>query len=98
LMSRRVSPSEQGRLQGANNSIAGLTGVIGPVMFSFVFAAFIGSNSNAVLEGAPFFLAAVLMIMATLLGINVSRRSPPEPPVSPDSQDTASPIPLPDQP
>ncbi len=75
LMTRRVSPSDQGRLQGANNSIAGLTGVIGPVMFSLVFAAFIAPGAQAGFQGAPFLLAAVLMIAATLLAVNVTRRA-----------------------
>ncbi len=97
LMSRRVSPSEQGRLQGANNSIAGLTGVIGPVMFSLVFAAFIRPSAITGLEGAPFLLAAVLMIAATVLAINVSRRFQREPPVGSKPKDAVGPIPVPDQ-
>ncbi len=76
LMTRRVDSSEQGRLQGANNSIAGLTGVIGPVMFTLVFALFIGSNALSGLEGAPFLLATLLMIAATLLAVYSFRRSP----------------------
>ncbi len=45
LMTRRVSPSEQGQLQGANSSILGLTGVIGPGLFTLTFAGFIGSQA-----------------------------------------------------
>ena len=33
-MSRRVSASEQGRLQGANASIMGITGLAGPGLFT----------------------------------------------------------------
>src|SRR5215475_5872621 len=34
MMSRLVSPSEQGQLQGANNSSRSITGLIGPALFS----------------------------------------------------------------
>jgi len=45
LMTRRVSPSEQGQLQGINGSLMGLTGVIGPTLFTLIFAFFIGSQA-----------------------------------------------------
>ena len=41
LMSRRVNGSEQGQLQGALASINGMTGLIGPTLFSQIFAYFI---------------------------------------------------------
>src|SRR2546429_621518 len=45
LMTRRVSQSEQGQLQGINGSLMGLTGVIGPTLFTLIFAFFIGSQA-----------------------------------------------------
>src|SRR5471032_817488 len=41
MMTRRVSDSEQGELQGAINSLASLAWIIGPGMFTFTFAFFI---------------------------------------------------------
>src|SRR5271170_1457915 len=38
LMSRRVSPSEQGQLQGAQSSLQGVAGLIGPGIFTLIFA------------------------------------------------------------
>ena len=38
LMSRRVSPTEQGRLQGANAGLMALAGMIGPIFFTELFA------------------------------------------------------------
>src|ERR1700732_1402401 len=38
LMSRRVDPSSQGKLQGAINSLRAITGMAGPVLFTQVFA------------------------------------------------------------
>jgi len=64
LMSRRVSASEQGQLQGANSSITALAGLVGPGIFTQVFAAFIGPRADLHLPGAPFLLAALLIAAA----------------------------------
>jgi DHA1 family tetracycline resistance protein-like MFS transporter len=74
LMSRRVEPSEQGLLQGANSSLMGLTGLIGPPLFTFTFARFISETSGEVhLPGAPFILAALLLLAAFILALRVTR-------------------------
>src|SRR5256712_11144455 len=72
-MTRRVRPSEQGQLQGANASIAGLTGVIGPILFTLVFAWFISANAPATIPGMPFFVAAVLMLGSVALAVRITR-------------------------
>lgn len=74
LMTRRVGPSEQGQLQGANTSTMGLTGLAGPALFTLVFARFIGGRGEATLPGAPFLLAGALMAAAFLLARRVTRR------------------------
>lgn len=71
LMTRHVQPSEQGRLQGANNSLMGITGVIGPGIFTLTFAHFIGSQSDWHLPGAPFLLAALMLMIAVILAWRV---------------------------
>lgn len=73
LMTRRVSPREQGQLQGANASIMGIMGVIGPALFTQTFALFIGRLSNWHLPGAPFLLASTLMLIALALAWSVTR-------------------------
>lgn len=75
LMTRRVGPSEQGQLQGANASIAGLTGILGPILFTLIFAQFIGPSARAELPGMPFFVAAVLMLASVALAMRVTRAS-----------------------
>ena len=64
LMSRRVSLSEQGQLQGAIASINGIAGLLGPTLFTEVFAYFIGSGAVGHLPGAPFLLASLLLVGA----------------------------------
>ncbi len=73
LMTRRVGPSEQGQLQGINGSLMGLTGVIGPTLFTLIFAFFIGTQAPINLPGAPFLLSALLMIASLLLALKVTR-------------------------
>ena len=73
LMSRHVSPAEQGQLQGANASILGLTGILGPILFTAVFSRFIGPTKILDLPGVAFYLAAVLMLTAALLAVRVTR-------------------------
>ena len=67
LMTRRVSPSEQGQLQGAVASINGVTGLIGPSLFTQVFAHFIGPGADWRLSGAPFLLASLLLATAAMI-------------------------------
>ena len=64
LMTRHVQPSQQGQLQGANNSIMGIAGVIGPGIFTLTFASFIGAQSDWHLPGAPFLLSALMLVAA----------------------------------
>ena len=46
LMTQQVDPSEQGRLQGAISGVQGVAFMIGPVLFTAVYAAFIGGHSG----------------------------------------------------
>jgi DHA1 family tetracycline resistance protein-like MFS transporter len=64
LMSSRISPSEQGQFQGALSSIMGIAGMIGPAIFTQTFAYFIGAGLGWSLPGAPFLLAALLLVFA----------------------------------
>jgi DHA1 family tetracycline resistance protein-like MFS transporter len=73
LMTRRVSPSEQGRLQGANSGLMGIAGLIGPGLFTLTFAQFIGAQRDWHLPGAPFLLAALLLIAAMLIAWRATR-------------------------
>ncbi len=65
LMTQRVSPSEQGELQGALGSLRGIAMVIGPGMFSGMFAIFIAPGKS--LPGAPWYLAAFLLVASLVV-------------------------------
>ncbi|MDZ7360642.1 MAG: TCR/Tet family MFS transporter [candidate division KSB1 bacterium] len=73
LMTRRVEPAAQGQLQGALQSLRGITGMIGPGLFTLTFATFIGSRSDWHLPGAPFLLAALLVASAMTVAWRVTR-------------------------
>jgi DHA1 family tetracycline resistance protein-like MFS transporter len=73
LMSRRVSPSEQGQLQGANASIQSLANLVAPGIFAVLFAYAIGAGRDWNLPGAPFLLAALLLLAAAALAWQVTR-------------------------
>jgi DHA1 family tetracycline resistance protein-like MFS transporter len=65
IMSRRVEPSEQGRLQGAITSIRGIGGILGPFLFTNTFR--VGIEAPRPVPGAALYLAAALLVIALLL-------------------------------
>lgn len=69
LMSRLVSPSEQGQLQGANTSLSSIAGLIGPGLFTATFAMLL-----APLPGATYDLAAVILLAALAVAWWATRR------------------------
>jgi DHA1 family tetracycline resistance protein-like MFS transporter len=73
LMSRRVSALEQGRLQGATSSLMGLAGLLGPGLFTAVFARAIRASGPLHIPGAPYLLAALLLIAALGLASRITR-------------------------
>jgi DHA1 family tetracycline resistance protein-like MFS transporter len=73
LMSRRVDPSSQGKLQGAINSLRAVTGMAGPPLFTQIFAIAISPKFALHLPGAPYFLAALLILSSLLLAAYVTR-------------------------
>jgi MFS transporter, DHA1 family, tetracycline resistance protein len=76
LMSRRVEQSAQGRLQGALASMSGVTGMIGPVLFTQIFAFGISSKTLH-LPGAAFWASSLLLCGSLLVAFLVTRDSSP---------------------
>lgn len=75
LMTVRVQPHEQGQLQGANSSIMGLTGLVGPGLFTLTFAYFIGAGTKWHVPGASFLLASALMLIALAVALAINARA-----------------------
>jgi DHA1 family tetracycline resistance protein-like MFS transporter len=73
LMTRRVSPSEQGQLQGANGSLFGISGMLGPLLFTRTFSTFIRPGGPGIVPGAPFLLSGIMLAMALPLAAWVTR-------------------------
>lgn len=73
LMSRRIASGEQGQLQGALGSIRAVTGMLGPLLFTQVFAAAVRHGDPAT-QGAAFLLSAALLVVALAIGLKVLPR------------------------
>ncbi|HWW22517.1 MAG TPA: TCR/Tet family MFS transporter [Edaphobacter sp.] len=76
ILSRHTSPSEQGQLQGAINSLRGIAGLIGPGLFTYVFSKSIGANPLLRHPGTPFFAAAGMLILALILAQSRTAQRP----------------------
>lgn len=74
LMTRRVSESEQGQLQGAAMSVASIAGVASPLFFGFVYAHSIGGVATP-FPGLSFLIAALVLLSAALIGWTVARKA-----------------------
>jgi DHA1 family tetracycline resistance protein-like MFS transporter len=68
VMSREAGPSAQGELQGAIASLAGVAAIISPLFMSELFARFSAPNAPLDLPGAPFLVAAALVVVCMLVG------------------------------
>ena len=75
LMTRRVSESEQGQLQGASMSVASIAGVISPLFFGAVYARSIGEGVAVPFPGLSFLIAAAVLLLAALIGWAVARKA-----------------------
>jgi MFS transporter, DHA1 family, tetracycline resistance protein len=71
LMTRLVTPEQQGQLQGATNSVQSVSQLLGPFLFTLTFAYFIGAEAPLKLPGAPYFLASALLVLALVIAARV---------------------------
>jgi MFS transporter, DHA1 family, tetracycline resistance protein len=67
LMTRLVAPDQQGQLQGATASVQSMSQLLGPFLFTLIFAYFIGAQAPLKLPGAPFLLASALLVLALVI-------------------------------
>ena len=66
LISNEVPANQQGELQGALTSLISLSSVIGPPIMTSIFFIFTNEKTPVFLPGAPYVLAALLMIVGFL--------------------------------
>lgn len=64
LMTRQVSDSEQGELQGVIGSVTAVAAVISPLVATTVFYRAAAPDAPIYFPGAPFLLATVLMLLS----------------------------------
>jgi len=72
LMTRRVAATEQGQLQGPQSSVRGIAMMLGPGIFTGVLAAAIGRWREWNVPGAPFILAAIMLVGAMMVAWRVT--------------------------
>jgi DHA1 family tetracycline resistance protein-like MFS transporter len=75
LMTQRVSESEQGQLQGANQSVASIASVAAPIFFGWIYAMSVGAAPLLPLEGAAFLIAAAVLALAVPIGLRAGRQA-----------------------
>lgn len=97
LMTRRVGEDEQGQLQGANNSVGAIAGVLSPLFFGWIYTHSTGGHFQSVAHwieswaghgpasrlmvgglydpGLAFYLAAVVLLLAAVIGWIVGRQA-----------------------
>lgn len=73
LMTRRVGPTHQGQLQGANQSLQGIASMIGPSLYGLTFAWLIRRDSTLHLSGGAILIAAGLLMLGFLISLRVAR-------------------------
>ncbi len=66
-LSRATPDDSQGELQGVLSSITSVAMIVGPLLMTQIFAAFTRQGAPIYLPGAPFLLAAVMMLVSLLV-------------------------------
>jgi DHA1 family tetracycline resistance protein-like MFS transporter len=77
LISQAVPADEQGAVQGALNSLASVAGVIGPLVWTWIFAASLGTHGSLNFPGLAFIIAGVLTLIALAVAVRVLNRWSP---------------------
>jgi DHA1 family tetracycline resistance protein-like MFS transporter len=73
LMTQKAPANAQGQLQGALGSLMGIASMISPPLYTGVFAAAIDWKGRGPALGAPFFVAAGLLVAAVGFAARATR-------------------------
>jgi DHA1 family tetracycline resistance protein-like MFS transporter len=76
LMTRRVGPSHQGLLQGANQSLQGISSMVGPSLFGLTFAWSLRHDASLHMPGLAILIAASLLLLGFLVALRTARPVP----------------------
>ena len=76
-ISGQVPANEQGELQGALTSLVSATGVVGPLLMTYLFGHFTGPKAPVYFPGAPFLMGAVLALASGTLAYYSLKKYPP---------------------
>lgn len=76
FLTSKISPMEQGRLQGALGSMTATAGIFGPPLFSHVFEYSVTKGKIFHLPGAPMILASILIALSLIWAIIVTSKEP----------------------
>jgi DHA1 family tetracycline resistance protein-like MFS transporter len=69
IITRRVAQGEQGRLQGANSGLMAVAGIVGPLLFTGVFAWSVDRPHEGLGLGTAIYLAAAFLLAALVLAL-----------------------------
>ena len=83
LVSKPVAPDEHGAVQGVLTSLAGLSGVFGPLLATGLFKRFTGEHAPVQIPGIAFFFSSALVVVAILLAKKAIGQSEAEPTAAP---------------
>lgn len=76
IVAGAVDPSEQGAVQGSLTSLMSLTSIFAPLISSQLFAWFTRPEANPKVPGAPFFAAALFLLIGLMVTLKVFRAKP----------------------
>lgn len=73
IITKRVRPDEQGRVQGGLTSVVSIAQIIAPIAGGWIFAHYAGASAKPYIPGATFYLGAVLSFIGLLIAIWATR-------------------------
>ena len=74
VISIQVPASEQGEIQGTLTSVMSASAIVGPPIMTGIFFYFTNKDATIIFAGAPFILAAILMMISTILAYFTLRK------------------------
>jgi DHA1 family tetracycline resistance protein-like MFS transporter len=75
IISGHIPADEQGEMQGALTGLISLTSIFGPLLMTYLFSRFSGSNAPVYFPGAPFLAASFFSLASLILIYRALRRS-----------------------